>query len=493
MPDIKSIWIYSLLHQTSTLPDEVADCLMKSGLPAHISDNYRIEASPGILLLDRLDSRAFQEIEHSSLNGEKRLMVLFSDKIQLASTDTWRVLQSGASDLLVWEINLSSEITQEIKSRVERWQHIDHLVASPAVRNMVVGESHGIKSALRQIIEAACYNQEPILLTGETGTGKELATKLIHTLDPQRNRFELVILDCTTIVPELSGSELFGHERGAFTGAINPRDGAFAMADQGILFLDEVGELPHELQVQLLRVLQEHTYKRVGSNVWHTTDFRLVCATNRNLRKEVESGRFRRDLYYRIANWIITLPPLRERKEDIIPLVHHYLKEGQKDEKPYRLDNQVEEYLLERDYPGNVRDLKNLVLRMKARSSGNQHITLGAIPFDDRHSLKAHVDNADRAGDTPLLDDQSRGVDRSPKIKPSSEYLHQDLLDAYLRQAFNQGLSWNEIEKTLHQLAAQITLEITQGDMIAACQRLDRGDKTFKKWLNKVNGNGKSY
>src|SRR5690606_31880967 len=136
----------------------------------------------------------------------------------------------------------------------------------------------------------------------------------------------LVILDCSTIVPELAGSEFFGHERGAFTGALITREGAFALADGGTLFLDEIGELPLHLQVQLLRVIQEGTYKKVGSNTWKSTRFRLICATNRDLSEEVKKGRFRADLFYRIASWTFHLPPLRERKEDILPLALHFLK-----------------------------------------------------------------------------------------------------------------------------------------------------------------------
>ena len=133
---------------------------------------------------------------------------------------------------------------------------------------------------------------------------------MIHRLDSRLEKRELVIVDCTTIVPELSGSEFFGHERGAFTSAIAAREGAFALADRGTLFLDEVGELPIGLQAELLRVVQERTYKRVGSNAWKNTSFRLVCATNRDLLQEQAHGRFRRDFYYRIAAWTCRLPAL---------------------------------------------------------------------------------------------------------------------------------------------------------------------------------------
>ena len=135
------------------------------------------------------------------------------------------------------------------------------------------------------------------------------------------------MLDCSTLVPSLSGSEFFGHERGAFTGAVDARDGAFALAAGGTLFVDEIGELPPELQTQLLRAVQEHTYKRVGGNVWRQTDFRLVCATNRDLQADVAAGRFRQDLYYRIAGVCCHLPPLRDRLDDVPVLTEYFLRE----------------------------------------------------------------------------------------------------------------------------------------------------------------------
>src|SRR5678816_4688946 len=140
------------------------------------------------------------------------------------------------------------------------------------------------------------------LIAGESGTGKELVARLIHALDRREPKGPFVVLDCTTVSPELAGSEFFGHERGAFTTAVTAREGAFAMADGGTLFLDEVGELPLALQAELLRVIQERVYKRVGSNTWKQADFRLVCATNRDLAAEEAKGNFRLDLFHRIAS-----------------------------------------------------------------------------------------------------------------------------------------------------------------------------------------------
>jgi len=235
----------------------------------------------------------------------------------------------------------------------------------------------------RMIAKAAC-SSHPVLILGESGTGKELIARLMHTLDTRAQKRDLVVLDCSTIMSELSGSEFFGHERGAFTGAVSQRDGAFALAAGGTLFLDEIGELPLSLQAQLLRVVQEHTYKRVGGNTWRRTDFRLVCATNRDLLDLIRRGEFRTDLYYRIATFVCKLPALRERLEDIIPLAEHFLREIHPNGEPPKFDAAVRDYLLQREYPGNVRDLRQVVSRLMYRYVGDGTITIGNIPPEER-------------------------------------------------------------------------------------------------------------
>jgi len=179
-------------------------------------------------------------------------------------TDIWRLLSAGASDVFAWDH--SDDPAREIAARFERWQMVDEILRSPLVKDNLAGQSPAWIRSLRQIVEVARFTDSSVLITGESGTGKELFAQLVHTLDPRRNKGNLLVCDCTTIVQELSGSEFFGHERGAFTGAVSARDGAFALADGGTLFLDEVGELPTNLQAELLRVTQEHTYKRVGGN-----------------------------------------------------------------------------------------------------------------------------------------------------------------------------------------------------------------------------------
>jgi transcriptional regulator with GAF, ATPase, and Fis domain len=301
---------------------------------------------------------------------------------QLGNASTWALLDAGAADVVAWdERDETDEAADTIAGRLRRWSTVNDLMDSAPVQARLIGRSPGWLGCLRQLVEVAAFTDASILLTGESGVGKEEAARLIHALDDRKNAKELVVLDCTTVVPELSGSEFFGHERGAFTGAAAGREGAFALADGGTLFLDEVGELPLGLQAQLLRVIQERTFKRVGSNVWQRTDFRLVCATNRNLIEEVEQGRFRRDLYHRIAAWSCRLPALRERVGDILPLARHFLREHL-DVEP-RFCPAVEEFLLQREYPGNVRDLRQLALRIGKRHVGRGPITVGDVPPEE--------------------------------------------------------------------------------------------------------------
>jgi transcriptional regulator with GAF, ATPase, and Fis domain len=294
--------------------------------------------------------------------------------------DSWRLLRAGASDVIAW----SDASARQVAERLRRWKAIDELVECRHVRDFLVGESPAWRAVLRDAVEVARFTDAAVLITGESGTGKERVAQLIHELDPRRNQKRMVVLDCSTVVPSLSGSEFFGHEKGAFTGASAPRAGAFELADGGTLFLDEVGELPAPLQAELLRVIQEGTFKRVGSNSWRKSAFRLVCATNRDLATEQGMGSFRNDFYYRIAGCTLHLPSLRERPEDILPLFRHFFREAYPDGEPPELEGAVRDLLLSRPYPGNVRDLRSLVLRIVPRYLGAGVVTVGDIPDHER-------------------------------------------------------------------------------------------------------------
>ena len=235
----------------------------------------------------------------------------------------------------------------------------------------IVGGSAALQRALREV-EVVASTDSGVLILGETGTGKELVARAIHNLSARRDR-PLIKLNCAAIPSGLLESELFGHERGAFTGALMRKAGRFEAADKGTLFLDEVGDIPLELQPKLLRVLQEHEFERLGSTHTQQVDVRVVAATHRDLKQMVQDGEFRSDLYYRLHVFPLSVPPLRERREDIAILVRHFV-----DEYARRMNRRIEtippqaiEALISYSWPGNVRELQNFIERSVILSPGN--------------------------------------------------------------------------------------------------------------------------
>ena len=225
--------------------------------------------------------------------------------------------------------------------------------------------------AVRQLIEKAAGNRLPVLLLGETGTGKEVVARAIHTANP---RGQFVPIDCGALVGTLTESELFGHTKGSFSGAIENKKGLVELADGGTAFFDEIGDLPVEMQVKLLRLIQEREFRPVGALQWHRVDLRVIAATHRNLKAEVAAGRFRQDLYYRLNVFRIHLPPLREHKEDIPLLISHFRETLPE----FHLAPETLQALMGYEWPGNVRELKNCIERMSALSS--QGAQLDALP-----------------------------------------------------------------------------------------------------------------
>jgi formate hydrogenlyase transcriptional activator len=234
----------------------------------------------------------------------------------------------------------------------------------------IVGQSEALRHVLDQV-EMVAPSDSTVLLLGETGTGKELITHAIHERSVRSKR-SLVKLNCAAIPSGLLESELFGHERGAFTGAIAPRAGRLDQADKGTLFLDEVGDIPMELQPKLLRVLQEREFERLGSTQTKKVDVRLVAATHRDLEAMMSERQFRDDLYYRLNVFPIEIPPLRERREDIPVLAHHFtqrfaLRMGKTIE---TIPGETMQALTRYSWPGNIRELQNLIERAVILSSG---------------------------------------------------------------------------------------------------------------------------
>jgi transcriptional regulator with GAF, ATPase, and Fis domain len=360
--------------------------------------------------------------------------------------ESWELLRAGASDVIAW----SDACAQQVAERLRRWQAIDELVDCRHVRDFLVGESPLWRAVLRDAVEVARFTDAAVLITGESGTGKERVAQLIHELDPRRNKKQMVVLDCSTVVPSLSGSEFFGHEKGAFTGASAPRSGAFELADGGTLFLDEVGELPTPLQAELLRVIQEGTFKRVGSNTWRKSAFRLICATNRDLTTEQGMGTFRNDFYYRIAGCTLHLPSLRDRPDDILPLFGHFFREAHPDREPPELEGAVRELLLSRPYPGNVRDLRSLVLRIIPRYLGAGVVTIGDIP------------------------DHERPVPREAVTAWRGRAFEEGI-----RQGLSAGATLQEITSAAAEVATELALSREGGDLRRAARSLGVPERTL--------------
>jgi transcriptional regulator with GAF, ATPase, and Fis domain len=238
----------------------------------------------------------------------------------------------------------------------------------------MIGDSASLLATCQTLLSSAA-SRFPVLLEGETGVGKELAARAIHDLsDRATGAFEVV--DCGSIPSELIESEVFGHVRGAFTGAHRDRRGAFELAHRGTLFLDEIGEMPLQLQTRLLRVLQEGRIRRVGDERAIDVDVRVVAATNRDLRAEVAAKRFREDLFYRLNVFAVPIRPLRERPDDVEPLVRHFLSIHRRDDETWEIDDEVWEALRSYAWPGNIRELSNLCAALSVQARDRDTITL---------------------------------------------------------------------------------------------------------------------
>jgi transcriptional regulator with GAF, ATPase, and Fis domain len=271
----------------------------------------------------------------------------------------------------------------------------------------IVGADFGLKNVMELVRQVAPLIS-PIILLGETGTGKELIANAIHYTSSRRSG-PLIKVNCGAIPENLIDSELFGHERGAFTGAITQKKGRFERADGGTIFLDEVGELPLQAQLRLLRVLQEKEIERVGGTKTIPVDVRVITATHRDMAELVRTGVFREDLWFRVNVFPITLPPLRQRKEDIPALVTHFLDKKSKDLKIYpppAVSIGEVERLKAYDWPGNIRELENLVerelIRMRGKGRG------GLLTFEHLEVLeksKASSLGAEGEGDLLTLDE----------------------------------------------------------------------------------------
>jgi anaerobic nitric oxide reductase transcription regulator len=310
------------------------------------------------------------------------------------------------------------------------------VVARDLQSSVAGGELLGVSPAsrrLREEIALVSASDLGVLITGETGVGKELVARHVHSASPRRDE-ALIHVNCAALPESIAESELFGHVAGAFTGAQRDRAGKFEVADGGSLFLDEIGELPLVLQPKLLRALQQGEIQRVGSDRAHRVDVRVIAATNRDLPREVERGRFRADLYHRLAVFPLRVPPLRERREDIPILATHFVDAARRrlGLGRLRLSDEARERLVAASWPGNVRELENVLSRAVLRAAWGRR--------DDEKIVveAAHLDLGP-APDAPALPVEPHPAD-SPVEPPSPLG---DRVDAFRRRAISDALERN--------------------------------------------------
>ena len=371
---------------------------------------------------------------------------------------SFSALSKGAEDVLHGE--RFDILFDDVLARARRLWEIERILRSPLVQEHLGGSSLAWLATLRELVAAARFSDGAVLLQGETGTGKELLARLVHTLDRRADKRDLLIVDCTTLTPELALSQLFGHERGAFTGSVGARRGAIAEADQGTLFLDEVGELPLDVQAKLLRTLQEGSYKPVGSDQWRQASFRLICATHRNLEAAVEAGRFRADLYFRIASTVLHIPPLRERDGDIGTLAEAFLREfgcasG--------IDPTVRCYLERHAFPGNVRELRQLMQSAARAHAGSGALSPGCLPRAWRElgpGAPAPAVGAAAAGEA------ARPLSSNPEL--------------LIRSWVDAGMSLQDITQRAGDLAIQFALALEGNHVGRASRRLGVTDRAIQ-------------
>ncbi|MGA3174207.1 MAG: sigma-54 dependent transcriptional regulator [Syntrophorhabdales bacterium] len=311
---------------------------------------------------------------------------------------TVRAMKLGACDYITKPIDVD-EIEKAV-SRAFRLATTDGPKTSPIEQDLQKGPIIGRSKAMKEIFKSIgmlCENRVTVLIEGETGTGKELIAKAIHCFGLDADHPFLAI-NCSALVESLLESELFGHEKGAFTGAVSRKKGKFELAGEGTIFLDEVGEIPFEIQAKLLRFLQEREFQRIGGEKTLKANARVIAATNRDLWRMVKEGAFREDLYYRLSVARVHVPPLRERKEDLLCLIDHLLKkvnlEVAKDIKSVEERGMLR--LLEYEWPGNVRQLENVLTRAAIATRGEVLLEEALIPFLGKEAVQAETPGQNR-------------------------------------------------------------------------------------------------
>ena len=369
--EIIRVSVSDRLKQYGWLVDEAEDGLKAAAMAEKqkynlVISDIRMPGLSGTSLLNR--------IRQQSQDTDVFIMTAYG-----SIDDALECLRKGAADYILKPFDMDDLIIRV--SRLLDIQAVKARCASleascPVAANRLIGSGPAMRQIF-SIIEQAAPTNATILITGESGTGKELAARAIHQASPRRDK-PFVSINCAAIPEGLMESELFGHERGSFTGADQTRKGKFELADNGTLLLDELGDLPGPLQAKLLRVLQESEFERVGGSKSISVDVRILACTSKNLQQEVAEGRFRQDLLFRLQVIPITMPPLRAHKEDISELCKNFLREfSSSHHKTLILSQAALDCLRSYDFPGNVRELRNLIERATVLSNGPE-----ITPFD---------------------------------------------------------------------------------------------------------------
>ncbi len=374
-----SLFLESLDYDVILAGDgEEAWRLYQSEKPDLVLTDVKMPGVSGIELLDRIKK-----------TNPAQIVILLTAYGSVE--DAVQSMKKGAYYYLTKPVNLEEMellIAKALKSRdleEENRELKRELFSEKFERGEILGHSPVMKKLLEEVDHVA-KSSATVLIEGESGTGKELVAHRIHALSP-RNQQPFVAVHCAALTESLLASELFGHERGAFTGATERKIGRFERAHKGTLFLDEIGEISQDTQVKLLRVLQGGEFERVGGTKTLKVDVRLVCATNKNLAQLVEQGKFREDLYYRLNVIYLKVPPLRDRREDIAILVNAFLKHfaRQNAKKIHSINSDAMETLKNYRWPGNIRELKNIIERMVVLSD-KEVLSMESVPDDIRRS-----------------------------------------------------------------------------------------------------------
>jgi transcriptional regulator with PAS, ATPase and Fis domain len=336
----------------------------------------------------------------------------------------------------------------------------------------IIAESCIMFEMFERVLRLSVLSDIPVLITGETGTGKELVARAIHQLDPKRSKGPFIPLNCAAITPDLADSELFGHRRGAFTGAEKDRKGLIQFAERGILFLDEVGELSLSLQVKLLRVLQEGRVRTVGDEKEATVNLRILAATNRDLPGMVKEGTFRSDLFHRLNVLSVAIPPLHQRIEDVVALVHHFFeKHGvQRRGCSVCLQPPFVEALKRHKLPGNVRQLENIVVKAIANKEDDTPFDLPDLPSDVLEEL---------SGDVMRIEADSATVGSRVKAQELKLECDSNNLHDIEKQSLSHAMAQYE------RLLLWRALKVTNGNQSQAAQLLHVSSRTMYNKLRK--------